>query len=126
MDLEPRLEEQQHDPAVREDRELVAVRDIAGREGRHEDADEEVADHGGEAHRARGFARQRGRQQQKAELQDGGCGVVHCRENRGTPPHPWGGGAEGAGGAWRETLLPIYGEVAPKAPEGLALTDASD
>src|SRR5438445_10251699 len=37
------------------------------------------------------------------------------------PPHSWGGGAEGAGGARcaLQRVLPIHGEVAPKAPEGL-------
>ncbi len=70
IDLDADLEEEQHDADVREHLELVTIRDVAGRELRHEDPDGEVADHRGERDAPRRPARERREREDEPELED--------------------------------------------------------
>ena len=82
VDLDPDLKEQQDDPDVREQLQLLAMRHEAGCERRHEGSDRQVADDCGQACPARHPTRSGCRQQQKGKLEDRGGGCLHARSLR--------------------------------------------
>ena len=77
VDLDPDLEQEQDDADVGEQLELVVVGDVAGRERREAEADDEVPDDRREPEPPREPAARHGRQQDQADLEDGRRGGVH-------------------------------------------------
>jgi uncharacterized pyridoxal phosphate-dependent enzyme len=74
VDFDPDLEEQQHHADVSQELELVPVGDVAGRERRDCETDDEIADDRGQAHPSGEPACRGCRQQECTELQDrNGC-----------------------------------------------------
>ena len=84
--LDPDLEEQEHDADVGEELDLLPVGDIARRERRHRDAEQQVADDGGQTDPPGDPAEARGAEQDEADLEDRRRGLhrgdrdsVRCR-----------------------------------------------
>ena len=69
VDLDADLEQEQHDPDVGQELDLVAVGDVAGRERRHGEPGREVADDGREPELARDPAERRGEQQREPDVE---------------------------------------------------------
>ena len=70
VDLDADLEQQQHHADVGEQLELLAVGDVAGREGRDGEAESEVADNRRQPETPRQPAGGDGRNEERAELED--------------------------------------------------------
>ena len=77
VDLDADLEQEQHDPDVGQQLELLAVGDVAGRERREAQPDGEVADDRGEVQAARQPAGGDRGQEDEADLEDGRRVGVH-------------------------------------------------
>ena len=98
VDLDADLEQEQHDADVGEELDLVAVRDVAGRERRDDQARHEIADHRGKAQPARDPSERRRQQERQADVEQEVAGVHGTRIPAGRISEP-GGGASGLG--WR-------------------------
>ena len=77
VDLDADLEQEQHDPDVGQQLELLAVRDVARRERREAQPDRQVADDRGEVQAARQPAGGDRGQEDEADLEDGRRVGVH-------------------------------------------------
>ena len=115
VDLDADLEQEQHDPDVGQQLELLAVRDVARRERREAQPDREVADDRGEVQAAREPAGGDRGEEDEADLEDG----------RRVGVHP--GMVAGSGAAGRQRLAPstAAGRSSPrKVPSRQAMSRA--
>ena len=83
VDLDADLEQEQDDADVGQQMELLGVGDVARRERRDEEADDEVADDGRQADAPRREAGCDGRQEDDADLEDGGRRRLHEHDGSG-------------------------------------------
>jgi hypothetical protein len=80
IDLDSDFEEQQHDADVGEELELMPIGNVTGRERRHQQADEHVADHRRQSEPPEEESRTRRCEQHEADLEDGGGACIHRLE----------------------------------------------
>ena len=95
VDLDPDLEQQEHDTQLGHELELVAVRLVAGRERGDREAGGEIADHRRQPELARDPPEPGGEQEREADIEDE-VGRLHGRRITGGPDPAARGGVAAA------------------------------